>query len=212
MTKDVIAVEPDVLLVEAARIMYQHRFNGLPVIDKHLRLMGLVTQQDLILKTHALHLPTLIDLLSGIDIHKKDLKFIKDDLKKVVELKVKDVMNMHPLVISGETSVSDVAEAFANHHAVNPIPVVDKNNALIGVVSRYDIVRFFAGPDTFHADIEPASEDLDDPKLSAFVRNFERRFVLVSKARARLWFLVGMLFAILGFVVAWAWILRIVVK
>jgi CBS domain-containing protein len=46
MTSPVISVEPDASIWQAVRIMLQRRISGLPVIDKHGRLVGMVTEGD----------------------------------------------------------------------------------------------------------------------------------------------------------------------
>jgi CBS domain-containing protein len=47
MTKDIITVNPDNSLEEAAEVMVEHKIKKLPVIDKG-RLVGIVTATDLI--------------------------------------------------------------------------------------------------------------------------------------------------------------------
>ena len=50
---------------------------------------------------------------------------------------------MDPLVVGPDVAVEDLAKEFAQHHRVNPIPVVDKEKRLLGIVSRYDLIKFF---------------------------------------------------------------------
>lgn len=52
-------------------------------------------------------------------------------------------MNIDPLVVGPDIKVEDLAKEFAQHHRVNPIPVVDGERRLLGIVSRYDLIRFF---------------------------------------------------------------------
>ena len=52
-------------------------------------------------------------------------------------------MNPDPLVVGPGITVEAVAKEFVMHHRVNPIPVVDASRKLMGVVSRYDVIRFF---------------------------------------------------------------------
>ena len=53
MTKKVISVTPETPLVEAAKLLNDHGFNGVPVIDGKRQLVGILTQYDLIEKELA---------------------------------------------------------------------------------------------------------------------------------------------------------------
>ena len=46
MTRDVIAVDPDATVLEAARVMLEHHISGLPVIDKNHKLVGVLSEGD----------------------------------------------------------------------------------------------------------------------------------------------------------------------
>ena len=53
------------------------------------------------------------------------------------------MMNEDPLVVGPEVRIEDLAKEFIQHHRVNPIPVIDSDKKLLGVVSRFDIIQFF---------------------------------------------------------------------
>lgn len=209
MTRKPLTVSADTPLIDAARIMFEKNFNGIPVVDAGNKLIGLLTQQDLILHTNSIHLPTLIKLLSEIKVYKKDSSLVKDDLKKLLHLTVAGVMNHEPLTVDEGTPVDKVAEVFASHHAINPIPVVDTTGHLAGIVSRYDILKFFVGPSWNKASAPSTPHDQVDIQVNSFINEFESRFFLVSKSRTRLWLWLAIAFTIVGFSVAWFLILRV---
>lgn len=211
MTLQPLAVKPEDSVVYAAKILYENSFNGLPVVDENNIIKGIVTEYDLISKGESLHLPTLINILGNIDVYKKDSSLVKDDLKHMLILKVKEVMNSDPLVVQDEAPIQYLAELFANHHRVNPIPVIDREKKLVGIVSRFDLVRFFVGG-IDDQKIEPSQSNVLDKKVEGFLNNFEKKFVFVSKGRARLWPVIGLFSAIVGFIVAFAIILRIATR
>lgn len=210
MTTDPIAVSGEDSLVSTAKILADYNFNGLPVIDGDKKVVGIITEYDLISKGDALHLPTLMVLLGNIDVYKKDSGPIKEDLKKLLTIKVKDVMNSEPLTVRDDAPIDTLPKLFAEHHKVNPIPVVENGGFLAGVVSRYDLVRFFATGATKPADEQTG--DIPDESITRFVGEFEKRFVLVSKGRARFWPIASILFAIVGFIIAFAIILRVTIN
>lgn len=208
MTKNPFTVSPDDSVIRAAQIMSGHNFNGLPVLDRENKVVGIITEYDLISKGDSLHLPTLMSLFGNIDIYKNDSGPIKNNLKKLLTIKVLDVMNSDPLTVRDEAPIEILPQMFAEHHKVNPIPVIDRDQRLVGVVSRFDLVRFFANKSSLEVgDYEKPEET--DRKVAEFVDDFEKRFVLVSKGRARFWPIVSVLFAIVGFVIAFAIIIRI---
>ena len=211
MNKEPVAVKPDDLVTFAAGLIFEKNYSGLPVVDEQNQVVGIVTEYDLVSRGEALHLPTLINLLSNLDVYRKDNSLISDDLKRLLILKVKDIMNPEPLTVNQDAPIQIAAEQFAGHHRVNPIIVVDQDRKLAGVLSRFDLVRFFADQ-TLRGTVEADKPEVLDRKVENFINNFENRFVLVSKGRARFWPIASLLFAIVGFIVAFAIILRIATR
>lgn len=87
MTKEVVSVSPDMSLMEAANLLYNRGFNGAPVVDAQNKLIGVLTEYDLIQKGSSLHIPTFLKLIKEFDIYSKDKRFINDELKKVFSLR-----------------------------------------------------------------------------------------------------------------------------
>lgn len=207
MTKNVITVNPNDSLIYAAKLLNDYNFNGLPVVDKNKKVVGLLTEYDLILKGLNLHLPTLIQLLSNIKVYRKDSTQIKGELKKILYLKVFEVMNENPVLVNQNETIKGLANLFAIHK-VNPIPVVNDEKRLVGIVSRFDLVRFYVGKKP----LETIDDHLLDKEVKKFISNFEKRFIFVSRARIKFWFLWSLIFAIVGFIIAFAIILRITIE
>lgn len=141
MTRDVISVFPETSLIEAARIISEHGFDGVPVIDQDKKLVGILTEYDLISKGSAMHLPTFQKLIQELPVLGKDKPQFSEEVRMLSELTVKDVMNMDPLTLPPDTTFEEVVKTFRDHHRVNPIPVVDDNNKVVGVISRFDVFK-----------------------------------------------------------------------
>ena len=206
MTKDPVTVSPDTSIVEAANFLSKYRINGLPVIAKDRTLVGIVTEYDFLTKGSAMHLPTVLKLLQGIEIYRNDNLAISDDIKKIFAMRVQDVMNTDPLTLRADEKIEDGLKAFAEHHRVDPIPIVDGEKKLVGVLSRYDIVKMFSAPSA--AAVTGETDRSLDRKVSVFVSDLDKQFFLVSKTRTHYWLLWSLLFAIVGFIVAFALIIR----
>lgn len=141
MTASVISVQPETTLVEAARLMTEHKFNGLPVTDTNGVLLGIITEYGLISNQSGIHLPTLQTVLSKLPVFSKDRSEFAQQVEAVTKLTARDVMNADPLTLPNTASYEETVKAFQDHHGVNPIPVIDSTRKLVGVVSRYDILK-----------------------------------------------------------------------
>lgn len=207
MTKGVVSVTENTPLIQAVEVMLERDFSGLPVIDQNNVLVGIVTDYDFILKGSSIHLPTFLQLLKEFQIYKKDASRISDDIKKILGTKVGDVMNKEPLTLFEQASINDAINAFGQHHRVNPIPIIDNQHKLVGIISRLDMLKLYGAPSVNFAQHYTTREI--DKNVSRFLSDFEKQFVLVSKTRTQYWLIFSLLFAIIGFIVAFAIILRI---
>ena len=143
MTKDVIFFDPDDSLEAVTRLFEQYKYDGFPVINKEKKLLGIVTAYDMVSQSYATHLPSVINILENINNNKAGNNNLREQFDRVGEIRVRDMMNTDPLVIGPDVRIEDLAKEFLEHHRVNPIPVIDSDKKLLGVVSRFDIVKFF---------------------------------------------------------------------
>lgn len=141
MEKNVVSVRPDTPLSEAAKTLADHKFDGVPVVDESSMLVGILTEYDLVSKGSAIHLPTFQKIFENMAVFSKDKKEFKSDVADVANMKVRDVMNDDPLTLSHDATYEEAVIAFRDHHRVNPIPVIDKDKKVIGVVSRFDVLK-----------------------------------------------------------------------
>lgn len=125
MSDKVVTVAPETKIIDVAAILLEHRFNGLPVVDAEQNLLGLVTEFDLINKRVLTKLPELSP----------------SDIKAVAATTAADAMDKRPVTVFFDDSFEEVLDVFNRHRSVNPIPVIDHHNKLVGIVSRYDLVK-----------------------------------------------------------------------
>ncbi|PIR41252.1 MAG: hypothetical protein COV31_02505 [Candidatus Yanofskybacteria bacterium CG10_big_fil_rev_8_21_14_0_10_46_23] len=207
MTKEVVTAFADEPVVEVARRIFEHNFDGLPVVDIDQRVVGILTQYDLISKGTAFHIPTFIKLMEQLPVLSQEKSQFKKEIEPILNLKVSDVMNHDPLMVRIDESIDAVAKAFSEHHRVNPIPIVGPDRKLKGIISRHDLIQFLVGPKPGGGRAQKSI----DLQIEEFVGNFGDQFTLTTKARARHWLFFSILFAVVGFFVAFAFILRFVV-
>lgn len=143
MSKNVITVGLEDNIGTAARMFEEYKFSGIPVVDGEKKLVGLLTSYDMVLQTR-IHLPNILGVIGGLSAKEINMKLVEMHLHKIQHVKVKNIMNPDPLVVSQDVKVGDLVGEFAEHHRVNPIPVIDHTKVLIGIVSRLDVIRFFS--------------------------------------------------------------------
>ncbi|MBI4053721.1 MAG: CBS domain-containing protein [Candidatus Doudnabacteria bacterium] len=207
MTTDVVTVRPETPLMTAVELLLKKDFNGLPVVDDSGKLVGIVTDEDLIIKGSSIHLPTFLKLLRDFQIFKKDAESISAEIKEILKMKVRDIMNPEPFMLSTDSSIVDAMDAFTRHHRINPIPVIEPSGKVAGIVSRYDLLKLYSAP-SLNLDRETGKRDLDE-NVNRFVDDFGKHFLFVSRARTRYWLAASIIFLLIGFVIAFALILRV---
>jgi len=138
MTPDPVTVTPETGVTEAAKLMVDKRIGALPVIDGG-RLVGLVTEGDLIHQDVKLEFPTYIQLLDGFIMYPPAQTKFENELKKAVAATVGEVMTPEPITVQADSSIEDVATLLVERD-VSRIPVLD-GDTLVGIVTKGDVVR-----------------------------------------------------------------------
>ena len=138
MTREVITITDDSTVKELARLLAIHQISGVPVIDDKGRLVGVVTESDLIFQTKKLHIPTVITILDSV-FYLENPDKMGDEMKKMVGAKVKDILTGSPLTVNEDTPLDEIATIMAEKN-IHTLPVVNKE-ILVGVIGKKDIIR-----------------------------------------------------------------------
>lgn len=210
MTKNVVSIYPEDPVIKAAQILFDKNFDGLPVITHDNILIGIITQYDLVTKGANIHLPTFVQLMKEFNVYKEDKESVRPALEKIVTLAVRDVMNPEPFTVVPQHTVEEVGKFFSEHHRVNPIPVIDDNRRVVGIISRYDIIKLYTGTDKTAEAI--SRESSVEKKVDLFVDQFESNFILVHKWRPVFWHLAIPLLVLLGALIVLGVIFKIEIQ
>ncbi len=143
MTKNVITVKPTDTVNQVADVLSDHHFTGVPVADEDGKLLGLISERDFIASDSKIYLPTYIKLLTEFDFIKHDEKRLSPAVQSIINATAKDIMNSEPVTAGEDMDIEELAKLFGEKR-VNPVPVVDKNNKLIGIISRSDLIKLFS--------------------------------------------------------------------
>lgn len=138
MTTDVITVSPDERVDVVTKLLIDNKISGIPVVDQENHILGIVTEKDLLIKAGELKVPFYITLFDSIIFMENPMRF-NSNLKKYTASKVKDAMTTKVVVVDENTPVQEIAEMMQGK-GVNRLPVV-RNNKLIGIVTRNDVLK-----------------------------------------------------------------------
>jgi len=138
MTKNVRSVSLGTSIEDLARLFEETRYNALPVVDAGGKLVGVVSQNDLIERDKPLHIPTVISIFDWVLYLESEQKFL-DDVKRMAARTVDEVYSPDVETCAPDTPVSDIAQKMSTKKAYL-IPVLE-GDRMVGVVARLDIIR-----------------------------------------------------------------------
>ena len=141
MTKEVISVKSQDLVEDVIKILMEKNISGVPVVDDEERVIGIVTEGDLIYRSKKLRIPTFFSILDGY-VFLESTKTIEKQLKKMVGYRVEDVMTTEVITVEDDQTVEAVATIMTKEK-INRVPVI-KDNRLVGIISRRDIIRSYS--------------------------------------------------------------------
>jgi CBS-domain-containing membrane protein len=138
MSREIITVKPETGVRELAELLAIHRISGVPVTDEDGRLVGVVSQSDLVAQNKNPHVPRAVTLFDWV-IYLESTNRLEAELEKIAGTTVKDIMSIEVVTVSSRASLEEVATIMTEKH-VHTIPVIEKDR-LIGVIGKLDIVR-----------------------------------------------------------------------
>ena len=138
MTADVAVARLPTPVSEIARLMDERDVSGIPVVDDERRVIGLVTDLDLIARNTRLDPPLFFQLLDA-RIPLETPAHYQKRLRHMLGTEARDVMSEDVVTIGPDESGEALAELFLGTRA-NPVPVVEEGR-LVGIVSRADLLR-----------------------------------------------------------------------
>ena len=139
MTSPVISVGPDASVLEAIRIMLQQRVSGLPVINKEGRVVGMITEGDLLRREETgtqRQRPRWLEFLVGPG-------KLADEYTRSRGRKVGEIMSDNPRTISDDTPLDEIVKMMEKHQ-IKRVPVVGGGH-VVGIVSRANLLHALAG-------------------------------------------------------------------
>lgn len=150
MQKDVVTVAPDASLKDVAAALMEHRISGMPVCDEEGRVLGVISEGDILYKERGRiarpggPLAWLVDGTPYADVTKSWAQTARE------------AMTAPAITIAPGSAAAEAARLMIEK-CVNRLVVVDRDGQLVGILSRADLVRAFT-----RSDAEIAEEIRDD--------------------------------------------------
>jgi len=147
MDADVPTVSPDAEARAAIELLAKTEMGAIPVTDAERKVVGIVTESDLILGDEEadLHLPHYLNIMGGI-VFVGSMKGFEQRLEKAFATKVSELMTADPIVVHSDDEAEAVARTIAEKHH-NHLPVVDDEGRLAGLVTRADALAALVAGD-----------------------------------------------------------------
>jgi CBS domain-containing protein len=138
LDSDVPTVDAEDDARTAIDLLAKTDLGAIPVIDGDRRVVGIVSESDLVISEEEsdLHLPHYLNIMGGI-VFVGSMKGFEERLEKAFATKVSELMTPEPIVAHDFESADRVAKKIADHHH-NHLPVVDADGHLVGMVTRAD--------------------------------------------------------------------------
>jgi CBS domain-containing protein len=142
MTTDVVTVQEDTTIEQLAKVFVDRNITGVPVLSADGKLIGMVTEHDLISQNKKLHIPTVMRLFDAF-IPLGGSASIEKEIQRMSASTVGEICTRELITISGETSLDEIA-TIMSEKGVHHLPIV-QDGALVGVVDRHDVIEGIAG-------------------------------------------------------------------
>lgn len=143
MVGEVVHAEYATPFKEVARLLNRHRISGLPVVDEEDRVIGVISETDLM---------TRQALDTDHEARDRHLRLpwtrrgLHEAHRKASARTAGQLMSEPPVTVHADDTIAEAARTMA-HRRVERLPVVDEEERLVGIVTRRDLLQLFLRPD-----------------------------------------------------------------
>jgi CBS domain-containing protein len=159
MVTNVITVGPDACVQDVARILLDSRISGVPVVESNGKLLGIVSEGDLMRRAEAgtgRRRPWWLAILTGREALASE--FVKEHSRRVTDVMTRNVVTATP-----DAPLSTIA-TLLERNAIKRVPIVHEGK-VVGIVSRANLLQALASLGKEAQAVTPA----DDTKIRAGV-------------------------------------------
>ncbi|MFJ8112003.1 CBS domain-containing protein [Streptomyces sp. NPDC096132] len=142
MTVDVVEAHPETSFKDVVRLLDRHRISGLPVVDDDDKVVGVISETDLIRRQAARSSDGRVRRFRMRPLGRSARR--ADALARATT--AKELMSTPAITVHPEQRIADAARLM-ERHGVERLPVVDEEDRLIGIATRRDLLRVFLRTD-----------------------------------------------------------------
>ncbi len=135
MIFDITAVFEDETIDRVIDMMSKQFVTGIPVVDEDMRVVGFITDNDIMKAS----IPSYFALLQSASFLPDTNQFVKN-MARIRDHKVSEYMSKPPIVIKEDAPLIHAADLMMRHN-IKTIPVVDDDGRLLGIITKIDILR-----------------------------------------------------------------------
>jgi CBS domain-containing protein len=143
MTTEVVRATYGTPFKEVARLLGDHRISGLPVVDDDEKVIGVISETDLMVRQ-----------AESPDPYEPKKRFRFADLTPAAKRRAAkarartagQLMTEPPVTVHADNTIVEAARTMAQHH-IERLPVLDEEQRLVGIVTRRDLLQVFLRPD-----------------------------------------------------------------
>ncbi len=137
MTRQVLTVSPDAPALEVIELLLGKLFKAVPVVDARNRVVGIITETDLLEKAG---MPARLAVAGRLE--EEDLRAFLGQIRR--EKTAQDIMTAPVVTARTDEALGHVVQRMLER-GLRRLPVTDANGKLMGMISRVDVLRAAAG-------------------------------------------------------------------
>lgn len=143
MTTEVVRAEYGTPFKKVARLLGDHRISGLPVVDDDEKVIGVISETDLMIRQAEVADPFEPKKRFRLD------RLTRAGRERAVKARARtagQLMTEPPVTVHADDTIVEAARTMAQHH-IERLPVLDEEQRLVGIVTRRDLLQVFLRPD-----------------------------------------------------------------
>ena len=134
MSQPVVTTSPTTLVNDVWKLIFKTHIHGLPIVDNHQKLIGIVSEEDLLRKLYPNYAEIIPDFSAGEDFEGE----MGEKLEKLKKMTVEKVMNKQVVSTSPDSNVMRALSRMIIRK-VRQLPVLSAHGKIIGMISKGDI-------------------------------------------------------------------------
>jgi len=139
MSSEVVTINSWATIAELSKMLLENKISGVPVVDPEDKLIGIVSEADIIKENAKVKFPFYFDPLM-VSVYVADFEKYSEDIRDYLSNKVETIMNRRVKTANPSTLVSEIADVMISNK-VNRIPVIDEDKKVVGIITRADIIK-----------------------------------------------------------------------